>query len=90
MAGIQPDTQTVTVTPALAATDIHKRFGPFEVLRGISLSAHEREVVTILGSSDSGTREIVPRLISQRPTFANMRRRSILRSRDEPSFRKGR
>ena len=54
MADIHPDTQTVTVTPALAVTDIHKRFGPFEVLRGISLSAHEHEVVTILGSSGSG------------------------------------
>ena len=54
MADTHPDTQTVTVTPALAVTDIHKRFGPFEVLRGISLSAHEHEVVTILGSSGSG------------------------------------
>ncbi len=39
---------------ALAVTDIHKRFGPLEVLRGISLEAHEHKVITILGSSGSG------------------------------------
>ena len=39
---------------ALAVTDIRKRFGRLEVLRGISLEAHERRVVSILGASGSG------------------------------------
>ncbi|MEO1329438.1 MAG: ATP-binding cassette domain-containing protein [Pseudomonadota bacterium] len=40
--------------PALLAEDIHKSFGALEVLRGISLSANDGDVVSILGSSGSG------------------------------------
>ena len=39
---------------ALVVRDLHKRFGPLEVLKGVSLSAREQEVVSILGSSGSG------------------------------------
>lgn len=39
---------------ALVVEDIHKRFGSVEVLKGISLRAHDRDVVSILGSSGSG------------------------------------
>ena len=39
---------------ALAAEDIHKRFGPLEVLRGISLTAREGDVISLIGSSGSG------------------------------------
>jgi octopine/nopaline transport system ATP-binding protein len=39
---------------ALSVRDLHKRFGPIEVLKGISLDAREGEVVSILGSSGSG------------------------------------
>ena len=40
--------------PALQAIDIHKSFGDVEVLKGISLTAHRGDVVSILGSSGSG------------------------------------
>ncbi len=40
--------------PAVAVEDLHKRFGDAEVLRGISLAAHEHEVIAIIGSSGSG------------------------------------
>ncbi len=39
---------------ALVVEDIHKSFGPVEVLKGVSVTAHERDVVAILGSSGSG------------------------------------
>jgi ABC-type histidine transport system ATPase subunit len=39
---------------ALVANDIHKSFGPLEVLKGISLTANERDVIAVLGSSGSG------------------------------------
>ncbi|TCL74912.1 ATP-binding cassette domain-containing protein [Rhizobium sp. BK251] len=39
---------------ALSVKDLHKSFGPVEVLKGISLDAHEGDVVSILGSSGSG------------------------------------
>jgi ABC-type histidine transport system ATPase subunit len=42
------------VQPALVADDIHKSFGSLEVLKGISLTAHEHDVISILGSSGSG------------------------------------
>lgn len=41
-------------TEALVVEDLHKSFGSLEVLKGISLVAHEHEVVSILGSSGSG------------------------------------
>lgn len=39
---------------AIAAHDIHKCFGPLEVLKGISLEARKGDVVSIIGSSGSG------------------------------------
>ena len=39
---------------ALVAEDIHKSFGPLEVLKGISLAANDGDVVSIIGSSGSG------------------------------------
>ncbi|WP_454754379.1 ABC transporter ATP-binding protein [Cupriavidus necator] len=39
---------------ALAATDIHKRYGDHEVLSGVSLSAAPGDVISIIGSSGSG------------------------------------
>jgi len=40
---------------ALDVKDIHKSYGKHEVLKGISLVAHDHDVVAILGSSGSGT-----------------------------------
>ncbi len=40
--------------PALVAENIHKRFGTLEVLKGISLTAREGDVIALLGSSGSG------------------------------------
>lgn len=40
--------------PTLIAEDIHKSFGSLHVLKGISLTAHQGDVVSILGSSGSG------------------------------------
>ncbi|MFC1821824.1 ABC transporter ATP-binding protein [Thermodesulfobacteriota bacterium] len=39
---------------ALVAEDIHKSFGPLHVLRGVSLSAGEGDVISLIGSSGSG------------------------------------
>ncbi len=40
--------------PIIELEDIHKSFGDVEVLRGVTLTAHEGEVVAIIGSSGSG------------------------------------
>ncbi len=40
--------------PALVAEDIHKSFGSVEVLKGISLTARDGDVISIIGSSGSG------------------------------------
>ncbi|TCK29161.1 amino acid ABC transporter ATP-binding protein (PAAT family) [Ancylobacter aquaticus] len=39
---------------AIAVRDLHKRFGALEVLKGISLTAREGEVIAIIGGSGSG------------------------------------
>lgn len=39
---------------ALEITDLHKRFGELEVLKGVSLRAEKRDVICMLGSSGSG------------------------------------
>ena len=42
------------MTAMLEATDIRKRFGTHEVLRGISLTAARGDVISMIGSSGSG------------------------------------
>ena len=44
----------MTAATALSVKNLHKSFGNVEVLKGISLDAHEGDVVSILGSSGSG------------------------------------
>lgn len=50
-----------TVTPdvgpreaALRVTNLHKAFGSLDVLRGVSLTAHEHDVIAVMGASGSG------------------------------------
>lgn len=43
-----------TPVPAVEVEALHKRFGDNEVLKGVSLSAREGEVVALIGSSGSG------------------------------------
>ena len=40
--------------PALVVEDLHKRFGELEVLKGVSLSANDGDVIALIGSSGSG------------------------------------
>jgi ABC-type histidine transport system ATPase subunit len=40
--------------PALTVANLYKRFGTLEVLKGISLSARQGDVISILGASGSG------------------------------------
>jgi ABC-type histidine transport system ATPase subunit len=51
---MQADPQDGSIRPQLSATDIHKSFGEFEVLKGISLTANKHDVISILGASGSG------------------------------------
>jgi ABC-type histidine transport system ATPase subunit len=41
-------------TPALVVEELHKKFGTLEVLKGISLSAMDGDVIAMIGSSGSG------------------------------------
>lgn len=41
-------------TPALEIRNLHKRYGQLEVLKGVSLTARDGDVISILGSSGSG------------------------------------
>ena len=39
---------------AVVVNDLHKRFAELEVLKGVSLTANEGDVVSMIGSSGSG------------------------------------
>jgi len=54
MAGQALERDVTEETSALDVIDLHKSFGAVEVLRGISLSAHKGDVISILGASGSG------------------------------------
>ncbi len=43
-----------TAPAAVVVEDLHKRFGALEVLKGVSLTAREGDVITMIGSSGSG------------------------------------
>ncbi|QBJ16432.1 amino acid ABC transporter ATP-binding protein (plasmid) [Agrobacterium sp. 33MFTa1.1] len=45
---------TQTASNVVEAIDVHKSFGPLEVLKGINLSVRKGEVVCLLGPSGSG------------------------------------
>jgi len=50
-----PDTAKTPTRPiALDLQDIHKSYGSLEVLKGVSLTAYDGDVISILGSSGSG------------------------------------
>jgi len=48
--------------PAIAVQDVHKGFGNFEVLNGVSLSVHRGETLAVLGRSGTG-KSVLLRLI---------------------------
>lgn len=50
----RPRPGTAGPTAVIEALDIHKAFGPIEVLKGVTLTAREGEVVALIGSSGSG------------------------------------
>jgi polar amino acid transport system ATP-binding protein len=41
-------------SPMIRAVDVHKRFGPVEVLKGVSLDVDKGEVIAVIGPSGSG------------------------------------
>ncbi|WP_319022903.1 DUF2817 domain-containing protein [Mesorhizobium sp. B4-1-4] len=43
-----------TTTPAVQIDELHKRFGSLLVLKGVNLTAHAGEVISMIGSSGSG------------------------------------
>jgi len=50
----KPGTKESARPRALVVRDLHKSFGQLEVLKGVSLTANEGDVVSIIGASGSG------------------------------------
>jgi ABC-type histidine transport system ATPase subunit len=47
-------TQKEKAEPIIRIENLHKNFDQLEVLKGISLTIHKGEVVTLIGASGSG------------------------------------
>lgn len=45
--------------PMVSIKDVHKSFGPLEVLKGISMDVNKREVICIIGPSGSGKSTLI-------------------------------
>ncbi|MCX7889189.1 MAG: ATP-binding cassette domain-containing protein [Rhodobacteraceae bacterium] len=43
-----------TVAPVIELRDLHKAYGPLEVIKGVSVAARRGQVVSLIGSSGSG------------------------------------
>ncbi len=68
---VEPMTEKNT---ALELIDIHKSYGSLEVLKGVSLSARDGEVISILGSSGSGKSTLLRCInLLERPSCGQIR-----------------
>jgi polar amino acid transport system ATP-binding protein len=45
---------TASTTPVIEINNLHKAYGSLEVLKGVDISAHRGDVVSLIGSSGSG------------------------------------
>jgi polar amino acid transport system ATP-binding protein len=64
----------MTTTPAVSIKDLHKSFGPLEVLRGIDLQVSYGEVVCVIGPSGSGKSTLLRCMnLLEEPTSGSIR-----------------
>ena len=55
MSAVEKASATAALRPeAVVVHDLHKYFGPLEVLKGVSMTAREGDVVSMIGASGSG------------------------------------
>ena len=50
------------ITPILSLRNVHKSYGPIEVLHGVDLDVHAGEVVALLGENGAGKSTFVKML----------------------------
>ena len=69
-----PETAANSTHPiALDLQDIHKSYGSLAVLKGVSLTAHDGDVISILGSSGSGKSTLLRCInLLEKPTQGNI------------------
>ena len=57
----------ITDGPLVSMKDVHKKFGPLEVLRGVTLDVQAGEVVVVIGPSGSGKTTLIRTLNALEP-----------------------
>ncbi len=50
-------------THSMEVRDVHKAFGPFEILTGLDLNFHDDAITTILGPSGTGKSVLIKHLV---------------------------
>ena len=50
-------------THSMEVRDVHKAFGPFEILTGLTLNFHDDAITTILGPSGTGKSVLIKHLV---------------------------
>ena len=54
MSATSPNTASAQDVPVIEIRDLHKSYGPLEVLKGVDLVAPRGHVISLIGSSGSG------------------------------------
>ena len=72
---------------ALEVRELHKYFGTHEVLKGIDMTAHKGDVISLIGSSGSGSRPFFVVSIAGNTLFRHCSVHGEVSDENQPGWR---